>query len=58
MQLKPTVLAYFRVMAAQMVGRIQPPPVSPLAEVTAPLLDAPAPTAQAEPDRQPLPQAG
>ncbi len=36
MQLKPTVLAYFRVMAAHMVGRIQPPPVSPLAEVTAP----------------------
>jgi len=24
-------------MAAQIVGRIQPPPVSPLAEVTAPL---------------------
>ena len=37
MQLKPTVLAYFRVMAAHMVGRIQPPPVSPLAEATAPL---------------------
>ena len=36
MQLKPTVLAYFRVMAAHMVGRIQPPPVSPLAEATAP----------------------
>ena len=36
MQLKPTVLAYFRVMAAHLVGRIQPPPVSPLAEVTAP----------------------
>ncbi len=36
MQLKPTVLAYFRVMAAHIVGRIQPPPVSPLAEVTAP----------------------
>ena len=37
MQLKPTVLAYVRVMAAHMVGRIQPPPVSPLAEATAPL---------------------
>src|SRR4029078_10416718 len=37
MQLKPTVLAYMRVMAAHMVGRIQPPPVSPLAEATAPL---------------------
>src|SRR5213076_1257966 len=35
MQLKPTVVAYFRVMAAHMVGRIQPPPVSPLAEATA-----------------------
>ncbi len=35
MQLKPTVLAYFRVMAAHLVGRIQPPPVSPLAEATA-----------------------
>ena len=37
MQLKPTVLAYLRVMAAHLVGRIQPPPVSPLAEATAPL---------------------
>jgi dolichol-phosphate mannosyltransferase len=37
MQLKPTVIAYLRVMAAQLVGRIQPPPVSPLAEATAPL---------------------
>jgi dolichol-phosphate mannosyltransferase len=36
MQLKPTVLAYGRVMAAHIVGRIQPPPVSPLAEATAP----------------------
>jgi hypothetical protein len=43
MQLKPTVVAYFRVMAAHMVGRIQPPPVSPLAEATAPQgLPAPA----------------
>ena len=32
MQLKPTVLAYLRVMAAHLVGRIQPPPLSPLAE--------------------------
>jgi dolichol-phosphate mannosyltransferase len=30
MQLKPTVLAYGRLMAAQLVGRIQPPPMSPL----------------------------
>jgi dolichol-phosphate mannosyltransferase len=36
MQLKPTVVAYFRVMTAHLVGRIQPPPVSPLAEATAP----------------------
>jgi dolichol-phosphate mannosyltransferase len=50
MQLKPTVLAYFRVMAAQMVGRIQPPPVSPLAEATAPLaLPEPAAATATEP---------
>jgi dolichol-phosphate mannosyltransferase len=36
MRLRPTALAYFRVMAAHMVGRIQPPAVSPLAEVRAP----------------------
>jgi dolichol-phosphate mannosyltransferase len=30
MNLKPTVLAYGRLMAAQLVGRIQPPPISPL----------------------------
>ena len=35
MQLKPTVLAYLRVMAAHLVGRIQPPPVSPLGEAQA-----------------------
>ena len=51
MQLKPTVLAYFRVMAAHMVGRIQPPPVSPLAEATAPLA-LPEPAA-ATADRRP-----
>jgi dolichol-phosphate mannosyltransferase len=34
MQLKPTALAYLRVMAAHLVGRIQPPPLSPLAEAT------------------------
>jgi hypothetical protein len=43
MQLKPTVVAYFRVMAAHMVGRIQPPPVSPLAEATAPPPPEPVP---------------
>jgi dolichol-phosphate mannosyltransferase len=37
MQLKPTVIAYMRLMAAHLVGRIQPPPVSPLAEATAAL---------------------
>lgn len=30
MNLKPTVLAYGRLMAAHVVGRIQPPPLSPL----------------------------
>src|SRR6185369_307052 len=30
MQLQPTVIAYGRLMAAHLVGRIQPPPVSPL----------------------------
>jgi len=41
MQLKKTVLAYGRLMAAHLVGRIQPPPISPLAgeevEIVAPL---------------------
>ncbi|MHB1569174.1 MAG: glycosyltransferase [Solirubrobacteraceae bacterium] len=31
MNLRPTVLAYGRLMAAHLVGRIQPPPISPLA---------------------------
>jgi dolichol-phosphate mannosyltransferase len=30
MSLRPTVLAYGRLMAAHLVGRIQPPPISPL----------------------------
>jgi hypothetical protein len=30
MSLKPTVMAYGRLMAAHIVGRIQPPPLSPL----------------------------
>jgi dolichol-phosphate mannosyltransferase len=30
MNLKPTLLAYGRLMAAHLVGRIQPPPISPL----------------------------
>jgi dolichol-phosphate mannosyltransferase len=32
MKLRPTALAYFRVMTAHLAGRIQPPPISPLAE--------------------------
>jgi dolichol-phosphate mannosyltransferase len=32
MRLWPTVVAYFRVMAAHLVGRVQPPPLSPLAD--------------------------
>jgi dolichol-phosphate mannosyltransferase len=60
MQLKPTVVAYFRVMAAHMVGRIQPPPVSPLAEATAPALPAAdaMPALAAEAVRQPVAQTG
>jgi|SRR5450755_2267128 len=30
MSLRPTVLAYGRLMAAHLIGRIQPPPISPL----------------------------
>ena len=33
MRLRPTAQAYFRVMAAHLVGRIQPPPQSPLADL-------------------------
>jgi dolichol-phosphate mannosyltransferase len=48
MRLKPTMLAYFRVMAAHLVGRIQPPPASPLADTERLALGAgsyvPAPT--------------
>jgi dolichol-phosphate mannosyltransferase len=32
MSLRPTVLAYGRLMAAHLVGRIQPPPISPLSD--------------------------
>jgi dolichol-phosphate mannosyltransferase len=42
MSLKPTVMAYGRLMAAHLVGRIQPPPISPLAGADAPIT-APAP---------------
>jgi dolichol-phosphate mannosyltransferase len=45
MNLKPTVMAYGRLMAAQIVGRIQPPPMSPLG---AQELAAPSEPAQLE----------
>jgi hypothetical protein len=48
-------------MAAQMVGRIQPPPVSPLAEATAPLaLPEPgaATASSAASGREPIVQTG
>ena len=32
MSLRPTILAYGRLVAAQLIGRIQPPPLSPLDE--------------------------
>jgi dolichol-phosphate mannosyltransferase len=32
MRLRPTATAYFRVMLAHLAGRIQPPPISPLAD--------------------------
>jgi dolichol-phosphate mannosyltransferase len=49
MQLKPTVVAYGRLMAAHLIGRIQPPPISPLAEAAA----APVvPVGEAAPDRR------
>jgi dolichol-phosphate mannosyltransferase len=44
MNLKPTIIAYGRLMAAHLVGRIQPPPISPLAGQEAPQLSAPVPT--------------
>jgi dolichol-phosphate mannosyltransferase len=38
MNLKPTILAYGRLMAAHLVGRIQPPPISPLSHDESPVL--------------------
>lgn len=57
MQLKPTVLAYLRVMAAHLVGRIQPPPLSPLAD---PAVAEPVqiPGEQATVGESPLAQVG
>ncbi|HTZ87393.1 MAG TPA: glycosyltransferase [Solirubrobacteraceae bacterium] len=43
MSLRPTVMAYGRLMAAHLVGRIQPPPISPLASAEA------APSAEQRP---------
>jgi hypothetical protein len=37
MSLKPTVMAYGRLMAAHVIGRIQPPPLSPLSVDEAPV---------------------
>lgn len=60
MKLKPTALAYFRVMIAHLAGRIQPPPRSPLADAkreralsgARPVHALPA---AAEPERKPTP---
>jgi dolichol-phosphate mannosyltransferase len=49
MQLKPTVVAYGRLMAAHLVGRIQPPAISPLSESSAsPVI----PVDEASPERR------
>jgi dolichol-phosphate mannosyltransferase len=48
MSLKPTVMAYGRLMAAHVVGRIQPPPLSPLS-----VEDAAAPAGLRRIDAQP-----
>jgi dolichol-phosphate mannosyltransferase len=48
MSLKPTVMAYGRLMAAHVVGRIQPPPLSPLS-----VEPAAAPTGLRRIDAQP-----
>lgn len=45
MNLKPTVMAYGRLMAAHLVGRIQPPPISPLSEGEEPAVSAAGPLA-------------
>ena len=53
MNLKPTVLAYGRLMAAHIVGRIQPPPLSPLGrDEPASAASAPADAAQAPAERR------
>ena len=58
MQLRPTAQAYFRVMAAHMIGRIQPPPVSPMAtRPLPPVLDAEQAPPERAIDSRPLPIA-
>ncbi|UGS37740.1 glycosyltransferase [Capillimicrobium parvum] len=60
MSLRPTMLAYGRLVAAQLVGRIQPPPMSPLDELSpTPALASPqrARALQARPERAELPAA-
>lgn len=42
MRLWPTVVAYLRLMVAHLVGRIQPPPISPLGHGEVQRIDAPA----------------
>jgi dolichol-phosphate mannosyltransferase len=46
MNLRPTILAYGRLMAAHLVGRIQPPPISPLGSEHVADSSAERPTAQ------------
>ena len=46
MNLRPTILAYGRLMAAHLVGRIQPPPISPLGNEHVADSSAERPTAQ------------
>lgn len=46
MSLRPTILAYGRLMAAHLVGRIQPPPISPLGTEHAASRSAQHPVAQ------------
>ena len=54
LQLGPTVRAYGRLMAAHLIGRIQPPPISPLAEDGGFPHHGPVPKRRAT-DRNPVP---
>jgi dolichol-phosphate mannosyltransferase len=56
MKLKPTALAYLRVMVAHLAGRIQPPAISPLADGKRQrLLSRPAPVAALPAETTPVP---